>query len=170
MRESNAKPVLVCRSWSYCSPEQNCTQKDCWVIIQLIPYTLWPQWHQTACCARMLELCASFSILPLLSHTHPRCTPISTACICARPWAQAKHVFVPSLILFLPQDSLYRSFFIPTSVIPRIWEVRKRAEHRDYCTACTGLDQLSFNLLALEDSSRYPAYNCLAVSSAWLSL
>lgn len=109
-----------------------------------MPCTLWQQRQQTAYCAGRLLLRASFNVLPLPSHIQPRCTPISTVCVCEGPWVQATAVLVPLLIPFLSQDPLLPLILHPPSVIPRISEVRKRAERRDCFPACTGLEQLYF--------------------------
>lgn len=89
-----------CGSRGYCSPEQNCTQKDHWVIIQLIPSTLSATWAANSL------LFWKTGKLPLPSHTCPGCTPVSTVCLGGRPLVQPTDVPVPSLIPFLPQDPL----------------------------------------------------------------
>lgn len=105
----------VCGSRGCRSPKQNCPQKDCWVIIQLIPCTLRQRWQQIAYCAGRLQRRASFNVLPLPSRTHPRCSPISTVFACERRRVQATDVLVPSLIPVLPRDPL-----LPLSLHPSL--------------------------------------------------
>lgn len=93
--------------------KQSCTQRGWGVITKLTPCTLWQQRQQTACCAARILPWANCGVLPLPSHAHPRCMPITTVYMSEIPCVQAVDVLVPCSCPSSLKAPFYPSFSTP---------------------------------------------------------
>lgn len=119
--------------------KQSCSQRGRGVISKLTLCTLWQQKQQTARCAARILPWANSGVLPLPSHAHLWCTPISY--MFERPWVQAADVLVPLLMSFLLQSP---SFSIPLHHLRELGR-EKYGWAKWLHPACVVLEQLSFS-------------------------